>query len=163
MFAALMNRAQATVDNAIGQVFNRALIAIPFILAGAFATAALAFRLVREFGPETANLMLAGLFLVLGLIGAAVFRTRPAVATAAEEPLPEALAGSEEAAHASKPLDAPDRELLLAAFTSAAPIAVPALLRTIIRNLPLVLAILSALFVLTRPSEQSAEADAPAP
>lgn len=162
MFAALMNRAQATVDNAIGQVFNRALIAIPFILAGAFATAALAFRLVREFGPETANLMLAGLFLVLGLVGAVVFRTRPAVATAADEPLPEALAGSEDAS-STKPLDAPDRELLMAAFTSAAPIAVPALLRTIIRNLPLVLAILSALFVLTRPAEPSAEADAPAP
>ncbi|MBR2536709.1 MAG: hypothetical protein IKE66_11620 [Hyphomicrobium sp.] len=161
MFAALINRAQATVDNAIGQVFNRALIAIPFILAGAFATAALAFRLVREFGPETANLMLAGLFLVVGLLSAAVFRARPAAATAGEEPLPEALAGSEDAT-ASKPLDAPDRELLMAAFTSAAPIAVPALLRTIIRNLPLVLAILSALFVLTRPSEQSAEADAPA-
>ena len=91
---------------------------------------------------------------------AAVFRARPAAATAGEEPLPEALAGSEDAT-ASKPLDAPDRELLMAAFTSAAPIAVPALLRTIIRNLPLVLAILSALFVLTRPSEQSAEADAP--
>lgn len=162
MFAALMNRAQATVDNAIGQVVNRAIVAIPFILAGAFATAALAFRLVREFGPETANLILAGLFLVLGLIGAVVFRSRPAVVSA-EEPLPEALSGSEEAKTSNIPLDAPDRELLMAAFTSAAPIAVPALLRTIMRNLPLVLAILSALFVLTRPSEEPAEATHPVP
>lgn len=163
MFAALMNRAQATVDNAIGQVVNRAIIAIPFLVAAAFATAALAFRLVREFGPETANLMLAGLFLVMGLISAVVFRSRPASAPVAEEPLPEALAGSEEAQSSSVPLDAPDRELLLAALTSAAPMALPALIRTILRNLPLVLAILSALFVLTRPNAEPAEADATAP
>lgn len=159
MFAALMNRAQATVDHAIGQAINRAIIAIPFLLAAAFATAALAFRLVREYGPETANLMLAGLFLVLGLFGAVIFRKRPAAVSATDDPIPEALAGSEDAKSSNSPLDAPDRELLLAAFTSAAPIAVPALLRTVIRNLPLVLAILSALFVLTRPGEKNAEGD----
>lgn len=156
MFAALMNRAQATVDNAIGHAINRALIAIPFILAGAFATAALAFRLVREFGPETANLMLACLFLVVGLICAAVFRVRPAPVAASEEPLPAALSGSEDQQSAEAALESPDRELLMAAVTSAAPIAIPALLRAIIRNLPLVLAVLSAIFVLTR---QEAEPD----
>lgn len=151
MFAALMNRAQATVDNAIGQAFNRALIAIPFVLAGAFATAALAFRLVREFGPETANLILACIFLVVGLVCAAAFRTRPASAATIDEAVPASLSGSEEQQSAGAPLDGPDRELLLAAATSAAPIAIPALLRAIIRNLPLVLAVLSAIFVLTRP------------
>lgn len=160
MFAALINRAQATVDNAIGQALNRALIAIPFILAGAFATAALAFRLVREFGPETANLMLACLFLVVGLICAAVFRARPAPMTAtSEEPVPAALSSGEDQQSAGAPLDSPDRELLMAAVTSAAPIAIPALLRAIIRNLPLVLAVLSAIFVLTRQDAEPEKAE----
>lgn len=161
MFSALMNRAQATVDNAIGQVVNRAIIAIPFLLAGAFATAALAFRLVREFGPETANLMLAGLFLVLGIFCAIIFRTRPAVATA-EEPVPESLAGSADA-EAAPALEGPDRELLMAALTSAAPIALPSLIRAIMRNLPLVVAILSALFVLTRPADEEPAQEAASP
>lgn len=163
MFSALIHRAQASVDNAIGQVINRAIIAIPFFVAAAFATAALAFRLVREFGPEAANLMLAGIFLVIGVISAIIFRVRPTGQAAVSEQLPEALTDSEGVETASGPMDAPDRELLMAALTSAAPVALPALIRAILRNLPLVVAILSALFVLTRPTEEQGASEASAP
>ncbi|HPG89477.1 MAG TPA: hypothetical protein PLD46_07460 [Hyphomicrobium sp.] len=163
MFSALIHRAQSTVDNAIGQVVNRAIIAIPFLVAGAFATAALAFRLVREFGPETANLMLAGMFLVLGIMSAFIFRVRPLSEGAAHDAVPEALADPQTVKSADSSIDGADRELLMAALTSAAPIALPALIRAILRNLPLVVAVLSALFVLTRPSDEPAASEVAVP
>jgi hypothetical protein len=157
MFSALLNRAQATVDNAIGQVVNRAIIAIPFVLAAAFATAALAFRLVREFGPETANLMLAAVFLAVGLVVAIVFRERPLSDPAASDALPEALQETDSTTPEKSQMSEPDRELLMAALTSAAPIALPAVIRILMRNLPIVLAILAALFVMTRTSAAAPE------
>ena len=67
MFGMLFRRAQATVDRAIDGLVTRAIVAIPFLVAGGFGTAALALRLNREFGAETASLIMAGGFVGLGL------------------------------------------------------------------------------------------------
>jgi hypothetical protein len=163
MFSALMDRAQEAVNNIIGQVVNRAIVAVPFVLAGAFAIAALAFRLIREFGPETGNLILAGVFLVLGVLGAFIFRVKPAseTSTSASEALPDFFGSEEETApENAENMSEPDRELLMAALASAAPVALPVVLRLVLRHLPLVLAALAAMFVLSRVSSASAE---PAP
>lgn len=150
MFGSLFRRAQATVDNAIGQIVNRAIVAIPFLVAAGFGTAAIAMRLNRELGPETASLVLAGAFAVLGILTAIVVfsrQERPTVASG--EPGGEAT-NSETMAGADATMADVDRELLMAALTTAAPVAIPGLLRTLGRNLPLVAAVAAAAFLIAR-------------
>lgn len=157
MFGMLFRRAQATLDRTIEGMVNRAIVAVPFLVAGGFATAALAIRLNRDYGPETGSLILGGAFAALGLVAALVVRARSegpvegvgASATTAA-PEPEAADAADEPADFAKA----DRELLLAALTSAAPIAVPALVRTVGRNLPLVAALAAAAFIIVRGSTQ---------
>lgn len=150
MFGSLFRRAQATVDNAIGQVVNRAIVAIPFLVAAGFGTAAVAMRLNRELGPETGSLVLAGAFGVIGLLTALVVhlrREKPAalIDEPTDMPSAEAAGVTEEVKSADF-----DRELVMAALTSAAPIAIPGLLRTVGSNLPLVAAIAAAAFFIVR-------------
>lgn len=169
MFGVLFRRAQDTVDNAISVAVNRALVVIPFLVATAFAVAALAFRLNREYGPETANLMLAGLFVVVGIIAAIVVQLRTPhsaaasitpTTTSSDDVTPDATAGAPTGIFASvaDQLSKTDRDLLMAALTSAAPIALPNLVKLVLRNLPLIVAIAAALFVLSRGSDTSDEA-----
>lgn len=163
MFSAIFNRAQATVDNAIGQVVNRAIIAVPFIIASGFATATVFIRLNREFGSETATLYMAGAFAVIGLVTTAVFSPRATAVTEAAQPA-AAVENSGSAAEAvTPPLSQTDKELLYAALSSAAPIALPGLVRLVVRNWAIIAAILAAVFVLTREAEAPAPAERPAP
>jgi hypothetical protein len=76
MLGSLFRRAQATVDNAIDDVVNRALVAIPFLIAAGFGTAALSMGLNREFGAETGSLILAGAFVVIGGLAALIVHSR---------------------------------------------------------------------------------------
>ena len=150
MFGFLFRRAQATVDRAVDNIVHRIIIAIPFLIAGGFGTAALTLWLNREYGAETASLILAGGFVALGLVAWLVFRPRteaaPESSGAAEEPAQASAAASTEGPDFSNT----DRELIMAALTSAAPIALPAIVRTIGRNLPLVAAVAAAAFIISR-------------
>jgi predicted histidine transporter YuiF (NhaC family) len=153
MLGSLFRRAQATVDNAIDNVVNRALVAIPFLVAAGFGTAALSMRLNREFGAETGSLILCGGFVVVGLFVALIVHSRaerPAE-TIAEDA--DAAQQTAEEAAADPSLANVDRELLMAALTTAAPIALPGLLRTLMRNLPIVAAIAAAGFIMSRNTE----------
>jgi hypothetical protein len=152
MFGMLFRRAQATLDRTIEGMVNRAIVVIPFLIAGGFGTAALAIRLNRDYGPETGSLILGGAFAALGLVAALAVRARSESLVEGEGPLDTAAAPELEAESAA---DAPDlakadRELLLAALTSAAPIAVPALVRTVGRNLPLIAALAATAFIIAR-------------
>lgn len=150
MFGSLFRRAQATVDNAIGQIVNRAIVAIPFLVAAGFGTAALSMRLNRELGPETGSLVLAVVFGVVGLITALVVHLRSEKPVALGDDTEEAAAPDSNAASEGPDTADIDRELVMAALTTAAPIALPGLLRTIGRNLPLVAALAAAVFVIAR-------------
>jgi hypothetical protein len=150
MFGSLFRRAQATVDNAIGQIVNRAIVAIPFLVAAGFGTAAVAMRLNRELGPETGSLVLAAVFAVVGLLTALIVHSRAEKPAALGDEPGEAAAPESAAAVEEPGASDIDRELVMAALTSAAPIALPGLLRTIGRNLPLVAALAAAAFVIAR-------------
>jgi len=153
MLGSLFRRAQATVDNAIDHAVNRALVVIPFLIAAGFGTAALAMRLNREFGAETGSLILAGGFVLLGLVVALIVHSRSSKTTEAAAEAAETV--NREAEKAADPAMANvDRELLMAALTTAAPIALPGLLRAVLRNLPIVAAIAAAGFIMTRSNEQ---------
>lgn len=156
MFANLFQRAEATVDNAIGDLGNRVIIAIPFLVALGFASASLSLGLYRTYGAETGNLIVAGAFVVLGIIVTLVvkFRSRPTVKPSAAEAAPEDLA-KDTAAQSS----IFDDETFMAMVSSAAPILIPAALKTGMKNWPLVLAALASLYVFS----QSADAAEPPP
>jgi hypothetical protein len=149
MLGSLFRRAQATVDNAIDHIVSRAIVAIPFLIAAGFGTAALSMRLNREFGPETGSLMLAAGFVVVGLFVALIVHSRSSKPT---ETVAEAAEATERVAEdtADAAMANVDRELLMAALTTAAPVALPGLLRALMRNLPIVATVAAAAFIMSR-------------
>lgn len=170
MLGAIFRRAQDTVDTAVGLAFSRVLIATPFLIAAAFAVSALSVRLNREFDAEIANLMLAGLFVVVGVITAGIVSLRNnsvAAGTSAPALEQQAPLTSDAAAGPSAAIDGlsfspEDRELLLAALTTTAPIALPAMFRVMWRNLPLLLTLGAALFMVFRTLQTTAGTEQPA-
>lgn len=154
MFGSLFRQAQATVDNAIGQALNRIVVAVPFIVALGFATAALSGWLSRTYGSETSNLILAAAYTGLGLFAALVVSASGNGGVTAAG---EAAAEASGAAEGSTATDAPspgfaeaDRDLLITALSTAAPVALPLAIRSILRNLPLVLVVAIVAFILSR-------------
>lgn len=168
IFGSLFRKAQATVettvDNAIGLVVNRIIVTVPFVVATGFATSALHSWLLTRCQPAIADMAIAGLYVLAGLVAMVALNIRaprqspvePEIAAerAAEEPSPETLSGA-------------DRELILAALSSFAPVVAPMVLRNLVRNLPLLLLLLAAAFVMTRSigseADPQAEANAQAP
>lgn len=159
MFAALLKSAQASVDSAIGQAVNRMVIAVPFVVATAFATAALYLRLERAYGAETASLILAGMFAAAGLLTVLLSgrSAAPRVEALVEDARSE-TAGTDAPNAAAAPISSVDKELLLAALTTAAPIALPSIVRGVLRNLPLVAVIVAVILMFLSNSTQEGEA-----
>jgi hypothetical protein len=156
MFQALFKRAEATVDSVIASAVARVVVATPFIIAAGFATAALAAVVYRELGATVGNLVMAGLFCLVG-IGAALALFWPG-STAAEDEGQTTLssdASAAEMAEAEPLLAAADRELLSAAVKTVGPIAVPLMARMVVRNLPLVAAVAAAAFVMSRDKHEA--------
>jgi hypothetical protein len=159
MLQSLFRRAEAKVDDVIAQMLARVAIALPFVIAAGFGTAALAIALYANFGLVIGNLILAGVFCVVGLIVAAVVAIRQRAAdedelAASTAAAPEGGGQQEEA----RLFDVVDREVMGAVASAVAPFALPVILRPVMRNLPLVAAIAAAGFVLTRKPETEAGA-----
>jgi hypothetical protein len=148
MLGFIFRKAQATVDNAISQLVWGLLMAVPLLVAAGFATAALSGHLHKIYAPEIANLILAAGYAAVGLLVAAVYALRGAVQPAAEE-AGEAEAG-QDASEATGPLSDSDRDFVFSALSGAVPFAIPPVLAAVLRNLPLVLLIAVAAFILTR-------------
>jgi len=152
MFGALFRQAQRQVESTISVAVDKVLMTIPFLVAVAFGAAALTIRLMRDLGSELGLLAMAGLFAVAGLIYAAISAMRtPRVAeveaVAAEE--------AEQVDPATRTLDDSDKELLSTALSSLGPIALPFVLRFVMRNLPILIAIAAAAYVFTRHTGES--------
>jgi hypothetical protein len=152
MLANLFKRAEASVDNAIGDLGNRVVIAIPFLIAMGFAASSLSIALNNAYGAEIGNLLVAGTFCGFGLLVAVVvkLRSRPTVTdatTPADAPNQEA----ESKLGASQSIL--DDETLMAVVSSAAPIVLPALIRTGLKNWQLLFAIAAGLYVFSRPDQ----------
>jgi hypothetical protein len=163
MFAKLFRRAEASVDNAIGDLGNRVVVAVPFLIAIGFAAASLSLTLNKTYGPEVGNLLVAGVFGALGLLTALIFKMRnnskTAAGDAAADEMPKTEAEGETGADGS----IFDDETVMAVLSSAAPIIVPAMLRTGLKNWPLLLSIAAGLYVISRPGETAADTSAPSP
>lgn len=156
MITQLFAKAEASVDNAIGDFFGRLLIAMSFIVAVGFAAASLSSIVNRVYGSEIGNLILAAGFVVLGCAIAVVVKMR-------NHSLPHSAASAEQAVPVSEPETKSmfDDEALMAVVTSAAPIVLPSLLRTAMKNWHILLAAAAGLYVVSQtaaaPAVQPAE------
>jgi hypothetical protein len=153
MFASLVRQAQASVDDAIAIVVNRIVVAVPFLAAAGFAVSALSTWLSSRYGSQIADLILAFGFLGIGIVTAIVVELRQPSRTAGDIAPASTNAGEVEAESGddSPPLAGMiDNGRALGLLASAAPMAIPVLLKHAIRNLPLILMIAVAAYVLTR-------------
>ena len=154
MFASLFKRAEQTVDSAIGDLGNRIIITLPFLVALGFGAASLTLYLNRLYGSELGTLLVAIAFCVLGLIIAIVVRVRrnnSASSSNAKDDVPP----TEENA-AARPQSMFDDETIMSVMSSAAPIVIPAMIRTGLKNWPVILAAAAGLYVVSRTDHQSA-------
>lgn len=168
IFGSLFRRAEDAVGNILDQALARILVALPLLVAAGFATAAASGYLNARYGSETGNLIMAAGFGVLSLLVAGYVATWPAVQAAQSETAnQQATAGNSAAADTpntsqTAAISDSERELFNSVLASAAPIALPGLVRLLLRNIPLLLAILLAGYVLSRQSETPAPGEAAA-
>ncbi len=156
MFASLMRQAQASVDDAVAVVVNRIVVAVPFLVAAGFAVSALSTWLTDRYGSQVADLILASGFVGIGVVTAIVIELRrPSHTTGDAEPVSTSASEAEAASAESAPNLAGMMESgrALGLLASAAPMAIPVVLRHAIRNLPIIFMIAVAVYVLTRRPE----------
>jgi hypothetical protein len=163
VFRGLINDVKSAAGSVVEKYAARASVAVPFIIALGFATAGVTLMLVERFGHRNAYFMVAGGFMVLGLLAVLIVRTKEQDEVAAEEQAAKtdtADVASDTAAAAAVQVP---MALLGALFSSpAGSSSVMSLARVLGRNLPLVL-MLVALGVLFWPKsaeETMADEDA---
>jgi predicted histidine transporter YuiF (NhaC family) len=165
MFASLFKRAEESVDSAIGDLGNRILITLPFLVALGFGAASLTLYLDRLYGAELGTLLVAVAFCLLGLIIAIVVRVRKNISESNSNAKDDA-SPTEDSATTSRPQSMFDDETVMAVMSSAAPIVIPAMIRTGLKNWPVILAAAAGLYVVSRSDHQSAgtpDASPPSP
>ena len=162
MFRGLISDAKAAAGAVIVKYVARASVAIPFLIAAGFATAAITVMLVDRYGAPTAYWAVAGAFTAIGLVAALVVTVKEQEEVVAEAKAEEPGVAAEVAMQAPLALSA-----LLA--SPLGPSSALGILRVLGRNLPLVL-LLVIIGVLMWPREDAdatepanADAEPPAP
>ena len=140
MFRGLINDVKSAAGSVAARYATRATVAVPFLIALGFATAAATLILVERFGARDAYFMVAGTFTAIGIVAALIVRATEhdeiaADGAAAKADTADVATDTAAAAAAQIPL-----ALLGALFSSAAgPSSVLGAGRAIGRHLPLVL------------------------
>jgi hypothetical protein len=157
MFEGLINRAEQSIDVLASKYVMRVAVAVPFIIALGFGTAAAAVRLSQDYGTTTAYTILAAVFASVGLALASVMALSGPSPAAAAETLEQAARNGDPAATASSF----DPQIVLAALGAVGPTALPGLLRLLTRNLPLVLAVVILAYLLFSQTRETEADSAP--
>lgn len=161
IFQSVIRRAETAIENMVDQALARVMVALPLLVAAGFATAALSTYLNTRYGTQNGHLIMAGAFAAMGLVAMLYVSSMGSSSSVSDGEVDAANqenSSSDQAsadATASAFTDA-ERELMTSVLTTAAPIAVPGLMRTVIRNLPLVILILIVGFILTRVTSSEA-------
>lgn len=140
MFRTLINDAKSAAGAVVARYAVRASVAVPFLVAAGFGTAALTVILVERFGSLVAYSMMAAGFAAVGVVAALVVTVKEqeeAVAEAVAEKKDTAGVTSDAAAQAAVQLPIALLGTLLT--SSAGPGAAASGLKAIGRNWPLVL------------------------
>jgi len=168
MFDRLFRRAERKIDSVVAKYVRRVIVAVPLLIAAAFATAAISVKVVDIYGPADGYAIMAGGFAALAAV-VAIFAFASAARTPVEEAEASAASESEkEKARADdeQPLVPPE---LLSVLAAAAPAAIPGVARAAARNLPLLVALAIIGYLFTRfagrtpPSDETMPASEMAP
>src|SRR5262249_29013110 len=157
MFRGLINDAKSALGSMIARYLARASVAVPFLVALGFATAAITFMLAERFGAVVSSWIVAGGFTFIGLVATLVIAVKEQEEDAAAreaENTDTAEVASDAVAQAAAQLPL----ALLGAILSApsGPGTVAAGAKLVGRNLPL-FALLALIAFLFWPSEPTAE------
>jgi hypothetical protein len=155
---ALINDAKTAAGAVIGKYAIRASVAVPFLVAAGFATAAITLLLIERFGALAAYAMMAGGFAAIGVIASLVVTVKEQeeeVADTQAEQTDTADVATDAGAQAAVQLPLALIGTLLT--TPLGPGAAAGGAKMVLRNLPLVL-FLAAIALLFWPS-QPASAD----
>jgi Na+-transporting methylmalonyl-CoA/oxaloacetate decarboxylase gamma subunit len=159
MFQDLFRRAETTIDGIVAKYMGRALVAVPLIVACGFATAAATVKLVELYGAPIGCAIMALVFGVLGLLTMAVVsgghHAPEETSFKAEEAEEPSRIGSEFEAFLT-----PELRSLVGA---TAPMALPVVARTVMRNLPLLIMLAVVIYIFSRFGRSSEEVEGDAP
>ena len=163
MFRGLISDAKAAVGAVIVKYVARASVAIPFFVAAGFATAALTVMLVDRYGAQTAYWLVAGAFTLIGAVAMLVVTVKEQ-----EEEVAAAEAVAADTPEVAKEVAVQAPLALLSALLASpmGPTSALGIARLLGRNLPLVLLVVIAGFLLwpSQPKpDGEAEAAAPEP
>jgi len=162
MFRGLINDAKSAAGSLIGKYLARASVAVPFVIALGFATAAGTVVLVEKFGHLYAYLIVAGVFTAIGLVASLVVSVKEQEEVVADTKAESADTSSVATDAAAQVAVQAPLALLGALFASpAGPASLVSGAKMVVRNLPLVvlLALLSLLFWPTEPSAEAGDSE----
>jgi hypothetical protein len=145
VFRGLISDAKAAAGAVIVKYVARASVAVPFLIAGGFATAALTVLLVDRYGAQTAYWLLAAGFTLFGMTAALVVTVKEQ-----EEEVAEAQAEAEDTPAVAKEVAMQAPLALLSALLASpmGPSSAFGIAKLLGRNLPLVLLLVIGGFLL---------------
>jgi hypothetical protein len=162
MFRALLNDVKSATGSLIAKYVMRVSVAVPFLVALGFATAAITLMLVERYGAVAAYWMIAAAFTVIGLVAATVVSMREQ-----DEAIAEAEAektDSREVASSAMAQAANQAPLALLGAILSSPLGPNALsggAKLALRNIPLVV-LVALVSLLLWPTDSSGEQRVPA-
>lgn len=148
MLEGLVTRAQRSVDSLISKYVTRLAVAVPFLVAMGFGTAAASVRLTEEYGSTAAHAILAGAFAAVGLAVALAIAMSGAVPATVSAPKATSTAEDAKTDTAGENIGSLTPEFLLTVLGAAGPATLPPLIRLLVKNLPVVLLALILGYVL---------------
>jgi hypothetical protein len=164
MFRGLINDAKSAAGSLIAKYLARASVAVPFVVALGFATAAITFMLVDRFGAITAYWIVAGGFTLIGLVATRVITVKEQEEEVTEKKAEQTdTAGVSTDAAAQAAVQAPLALLGALLSTPVGPGTIAGGMRMVARNIPLVvlLALVALLFWSSEQASEAADLDAP--
>lgn len=156
MFRGLINDAKSAISDVVARSATRVAIAVPFLVALGFATAAITLHLIDRFGAVNAYWMLAVGFAVVGLLAALTVGVRMSDDAPVEAP-PAGLNLSDAAASTATQLPIAALGALISG--PLGPAASLRIVRMLARNLPLVV-FMALIAMLFWPVDKASDADA---
>ena len=168
MFKGLINDVKAAAASFVATYLARVSVAVPFLVALGFATAAIALELTERFGARNALWMLAGGFCAIGLLAAfaVTMKEQQEEMQAEDQQRSEGGIGGMTSAAASEAATQLPAALLSAfmqnpsGLSSLSGLSELPVARTVSRHMPLLLLLL-LVGLLLWPTEQKEEAAAP--
>ena len=156
MFQGLLNDAKSAVGSIVSRYLARASVAVPFLIAGGFAIAAITLMLVERYGQVAAYWIMAGALAVMGALAALVVTVKEQEEDAAEQEAEtsETTASSATAAVAEAAAQNPMALLTMLSALPAGPASIVPVFRMAARNLPLVV-LLAAIAFLVWPTDKT--------